>query len=98
MDRVASVACPIMVVGVVMLCGGCPTRVSKETPADVANGSTGDIGSSYSITSSARASSVAGTLMPIAFAVLRLMTSSNFVGCSAGISAGLPPFSILITN
>jgi hypothetical protein len=39
MDRVASVACPIMVVGVVMLCGGCPTRVSKETPADVANGS-----------------------------------------------------------
>jgi hypothetical protein len=39
MDRVASVACPIMVVGVVMLCGGRPTRVSKETPADVANGS-----------------------------------------------------------
>jgi hypothetical protein len=28
-----------MVVGVVMLCGGCPTRVSKETVADVANGS-----------------------------------------------------------
>ena len=32
MDRVVSVGCPIMVVGV-MLCGGCPTRVSEETPA-----------------------------------------------------------------
>src|ERR1700716_1318950 len=40
----------------------------------------------HSITSSARASSVGGTFMPSAFAVLRLMTSSNFVGCSAGIS------------
>jgi hypothetical protein len=35
----------------------------------------------YSITSSARASSVGGTLMPSALAVLRLITSSNFVGC-----------------
>ena len=36
---------------------------------------------SYSITSSARASSVGGTLRPSALAVLRLMTSSNLVGC-----------------
>src|SRR5262245_49511587 len=35
----------------------------------------------HSITSSARASSVAGTSRPSALAVLRLITSSNFVGC-----------------
>src|ERR1700730_10216912 len=35
----------------------------------------------YSITSSARASSEGDMLSPSAFAVLRLMTSSNFVGC-----------------
>ena len=35
----------------------------------------------HSITSSARASSVGGTSRPSAFAVLRLMTSSNLVGC-----------------
>jgi hypothetical protein len=34
----------------------------------------------HSITSSARASSVGGTSRPSAFAVLRLMTNSNFVG------------------
>src|SRR5262249_27471005 len=34
----------------------------------------------YSITSSARASSVGGTSMPSAFAVLRLMMRSNLVG------------------
>ena len=42
----------------------------------------------YSITSSARASSIGGTSMPSAFAVLRLMTSSNLVGCSTGRSPG----------
>ena len=50
----------------------------------------------YSITSSARASSVAGTVSPSAFAVFRLMTSSNLVGCSIGRSAGLAPFRILL--
>ena len=35
---------------------------------------------SYSITSSARASSVGGTSMPSVFAVLWLITSSYFVG------------------
>src|SRR5437867_13070434 len=38
----------------------------------------------YSITSSARASSVAGMSRPSALAVLRLMTSSNLVGNSTG--------------
>src|SRR5262249_20683666 len=45
----------------------------------------------HSITSSAMASSEGGTSRPSAFAVLRLMTSSNLVGCSTGRSAGLAP-------
>lgn len=49
----------------------------------------------YSITSSARASSKGGTLMPSAAAALRLMTNSNLVGCITGRSAGLAPPSIL---
>ena len=45
----------------------------------------------YSITSSARASSVGGTSMPSALAVPRLITSSNFMARSTGMSAGLAP-------
>src|SRR5262249_41686771 len=45
----------------------------------------------HSITSSARASSVGGTSRPSALAVLRLITSSNFVGACTGSSAGLTP-------
>src|SRR5207253_2394911 len=52
----------------------------------------------HSITSSARASSEAGMSRPSVFAVLRLMTSSNFVGCSTGRSAGLAPLRILSTK
>jgi len=52
----------------------------------------------HSITSSARTSSVGGTVMPSALAVLRLITRSNLVGCSTGSSAGLPPCSILTTR
>ena len=51
----------------------------------------------YSITSSAWASSVAGTVRPSALAVLRLMTSSNLVGCWTGKSDGLAPLRILCT-
>jgi hypothetical protein len=47
--------------------------------------------STYSITSSARCCKNKGTSMPIAFAVFRLITNSNFVGCSTGRSAGLIP-------
>jgi hypothetical protein len=49
------------------------------------------------ITSSAATSSVSGTVKPSALAVLRLMTSSNFVGCCTGRSAGLVPSKILST-
>jgi hypothetical protein len=42
----------------------------------------------YSISSSARDSSVGGTVMPSALAVFILMTSWKRVGCSTGKSAG----------
>ena len=47
--------------------------------------------SHHSITSSARCCRNQGTSRPSVVAVLRLMTSSNFVGCSTGRSAGLAP-------
>src|SRR5262245_15392776 len=45
----------------------------------------------HSMTSSARASSVGGMSRLSAFAVLRLMTNSNLVGCWTGRSPGLSP-------
>jgi hypothetical protein len=51
----------------------------------------------YSITTSARPSSVGGIVRPIDFAVLRLITNSNVVGCSIGISLGFAPATILLT-
>jgi hypothetical protein len=50
----------------------------------------------YSITSSASASSVDGTSIPSAFAILRLMLDVNLVGCSMGMSPGLVPLRILV--
>jgi hypothetical protein len=52
---------------------------------------------SYSITSSASAYRVGGTVMPSVLAALRLSTSSNRVGCSIGSSPGSVPFNILST-
>jgi hypothetical protein len=52
----------------------------------------------YRITSSAWKRSVGGMVIPSAWAVFRLRTSSNFVGCSTGRSAGLAPFRILSTK
>ena len=51
----------------------------------------------YSITSSAVASRVGGTVRPNALAVLRLITNSNLVGCSTGRSDGFAPLRILST-
>src|SRR5262249_52652868 len=45
----------------------------------------------HSITSSASESSLSGIWRPSAFAVLRLMLNSNFVGCMTGKSAGFSP-------
>src|SRR5690348_7980507 len=52
---------------------------------------------SYLITLSALASTLGGIVRPICFAVLRLITNSNFVGCSTGRSAGFAPLRILST-
>ena len=41
-------------------------------------------GQSHWITSSARASTAGGIVRPRAFAVFRLITNSNLVGCSMG--------------
>ena len=49
------------------------------------------------MTRSALASTLGGIVRPICFAALRLITSSNFVGCSTGRSAGFLPFKILST-
>src|SRR5262249_33034643 len=51
----------------------------------------------HSTTASAVAISATGTFSPSALAVLRLMASSNLVGCSTGRSLGLAPFRILST-
>src|SRR5262245_10438116 len=45
----------------------------------------------HSITSSANNCIALGTVRPSALAVLRLITSSNLVGCTTGNSAGLAP-------
>ena len=51
----------------------------------------------YWITSSARNMIDCGTVSPSAFAVFKLTTSSNRVGCSTGSSAGFAPLRILST-
>src|SRR5262245_20552894 len=51
----------------------------------------------HSIIRSARRKSDTGIVSPIAFAVLRLTTSSNFVGCSTGRSPAFAPLRILST-
>jgi hypothetical protein len=48
----------------------------------------------YSITSSAATCRDNGTVSPSAMAVLRLITSSNFVDCWTGRSMGCSPLSI----
>jgi len=51
----------------------------------------------HSITSSARASNVSGTVSPSVLAVLRLTTSSYLVGPCTGSSAGFAPLRIRST-
>jgi hypothetical protein len=52
----------------------------------------------YSITSSARSRNASGIVRPSALAVVRLMTNSNLIGCSTGMSPGFVPRRILSTN
>jgi len=51
----------------------------------------------YWIISSARSRTDCGLVRPSALAVLRLMTSSNLIGCWTGRSPGLKPLRILST-
>src|SRR5262245_14427799 len=51
----------------------------------------------HSITSSARASSMAGISRPIPFAVARLMIKSNLLACSTGRSPAFSPLRIRAT-
>src|SRR5262245_31011308 len=53
-----------------------------------------ELSPSHSITSSAAFSKPNGTVRPSAFAVFRLMTKSNLVGCKTGRSAGFSPLRI----
>src|SRR6266550_4806356 len=48
----------------------------------------------HRITLSAHATTFGGIVRPIYFAVFRLITSSNFVGCSTGRAVGLAPFKV----
>src|SRR4029077_21097056 len=72
-------------------------RACRERPRCRASKQPDERATLHSITSSARASSVGGTVRPSALAVVRLMTRSNLVGCSTGMSPGFTPRRILST-
>jgi hypothetical protein len=65
----------------------CALRIPEMTGS--AQSERGSLG--YSMTSSARASSVGGTSSPRVLAVFRLITSSYLVGACTGRSAGFSP-------
>src|SRR5262249_34135247 len=73
-------------------------RACRERPSRRATNKCDELAPVHSITSSAVVSSDGGTVRPNDFAVLRLTTNSNFVGCSTGRSAGLVRLSILCTK
>src|SRR4029077_11959012 len=73
-------------------------RPRRERPGCRAAEQRDELPPLHSITSSARASKVAGTSRPTTFAAVRLITSSNFVGNSTGRSPGFVPFKILSTK
>jgi hypothetical protein len=77
----------------------CPLCLNQRTDAMCANQrhSHRSKTARYSIISSARASTDAGTVRLSALAVLRLMTSSYFVGACTGMSAGFSPLRIRST-
>src|SRR5215468_3183731 len=66
-------------------------RARRQRPRHRAPDQRDELAALHSITSSARASRLSGTVRPSAFAVLRLITSSYFVGACTGRSAGFSP-------
>src|SRR5262249_59653542 len=69
-------------------------RTCRERPCRRAAGQRDELAALHSITSSASNCIVLGTVSPSAFAVLRLITSSNLVGCTTGKSAGVAPLRV----
>ena len=69
-----------------------------SAPSDVRLVPIADISPSHSITSSARNKIAVGRSTPIALAVFKFTTISNFVGCSIGKSEGTAPRAIRSTN
>src|SRR5262249_48838294 len=74
-------------------------RPRRERPRGCRAAEQGDelAARAHSIASSARSRSASGTFKPSTLAVVRLMTKSNLVGCSTGMSAGFAPRKILST-
>ena len=75
-------------------------EVDNGLMSDIASfpkSATTEVSGYRSITSSAVASSIDGNVRPSVLAVLRLITSSNFVGCTTGSSEGFAPRRILPT-
>src|SRR5262249_14836469 len=73
--------------------------VSLHRPSHCRTGDEQDeLAPPHSITSSAATSSLGGTVRPSTFAVMRLTTRSNLIGCSTGISPGFAPCRILATR
>src|SRR5262245_17041086 len=66
-------------------------RARRERPCRCNAEQRDELAPLHSITSSARASTLAGISMPSALAVLRLSTVSYLVGACTGRSAGLSP-------
>src|SRR5262249_4640363 len=73
-------------------------RARRERPRRRSAEQRYELAALHSITSSARASTVAGISRPSVLAVVRFRTRSNLVGCSTGRSAGLAPRRILSTK
>src|SRR4051794_4378401 len=71
-----------------------PLRARREWPSRRPAEQRDELAPSHSITSSALASSVVGTVRPSILAVWALMTSSNLDACTTGRSAGLAPLRI----
>src|SRR5262249_14371923 len=66
-------------------------RARRKRPCSCAAEQRDEFAPLHSITSSARASNVGGTVRPSAFAVLRLSTKSYLMGACTGRAVGLSP-------
>src|SRR5262245_54801555 len=71
-----------------------PSIIGEEVAERVVMSALGRSRFSYSITSSARASNVGGTLRPRARAVGRFIANTNLADCTTGKSAGFSPLMI----